>query len=621
MRLIEPPLEEFSKLRQPLTQGERLVFDFFHRHLEPRWEIYIQPHFNGLRPDFILMHPNIGIAVFEVKDWNLDTMKFFGKRTSEKTVELWSKKDGHKFSYEDNNPFTKIIRYKEEIYNVYCPRLPKNKGFAAITGGVIFPFADSDRVHTMQRAFLSKNQEKYASKYWPVSGRQELARNDINKVFPYGKLSGSQIMRPEFANDLRGWLIEPDFAREQRKSLPLDSRQRKLAESRSVSGYRRIKGPAGSGKSLVLAARASQLISENKSVLIVTFNITLWHYLRDLVVRGGVWREYKENIIFKHFHGWCRDICREAGFEQRYKELAMNEDNDEFFNIKLPALANEAAMKPDTSKYDAILVDEGQDFHLHWWNALRNSLKPNGEMLLVADITQDIYGTARRWTDEAMTGAGFTGNWVRIEGSYRLSQNIKKASRNFATMFLPSELIDLPDEVQENLDIEPCILKWIQCEPEASRRQCVDAICALMHETGKAGLANSDIVFICDTIDFGRKVIDELGTLGISTIDTFEKDKSEGKRKKLAFFMGGASIKGTTLHSFKGWETRLLVIHFGQDIGRGGFASVYAALTRLKRSSEGSWLTVVCSAHQLAKYGRTWTDHIDITKFGALNDT
>ena len=81
----------------------------------------------------------------------------------------------------------------------------------------------------------------------------------------------------------RRQITEPDFSSTQRTPLPLDTNQRSLAETRTDTGYRRIKGPAGSGKSLVLAARAARLANEGKSVLVATFNITLWHYLRDLI--------------------------------------------------------------------------------------------------------------------------------------------------------------------------------------------------------------------------------------------------------------------------------------------------------------------------------------------------
>lgn len=653
-RVIEPPIEELSKLRQELTQGERQVFEFFHKNLDPKWEIYVQPHLNGLRPDFVLMHPNIGIGVFEVKDWNLDAMEYFPKRVNQHRVELWAKKDGRAFSHERSNPFAAVARYKERIYNLYCPRLQQNAGFAAITGGVIFPFADGNRVRSLQKEFLGESEAKSAGRYLPVSGCQELMNNDLGTIFPDATLSHSGIMRPALADDLRGWLVEPDFAKEQRKALTLDSRQRELADSRTNSGYRRIKGPAGSGKSLVLAARASRLISENKSVLIVTFNITLWHYLRDLVVRGTASRGQMQNVDFAHFHDWCKDVCLEAEMGEAYDELfkpvwPINAEIEQvrakklplskerellkpllrelsrlltpILNVDVPTLAAEAAKSSLINKYDAILVDEGQDFLPLWWGALRNIRKTNGEMLLVADTTQDIYGTARSWTDEAMTGAGFAGDWARLEVSYRLPLDALVAAKDFATKFLPKDMVDLPDGAQGNLEVEPCTLRWIQCEPEDSERQCVDATLAMMRETGKAGLANADITFICNDIDFGRRVVDELGTYsGVRTVHTFERSKLEQTRKKMGFFMGDARVKATTLHSFKGWEARLLVVHVGHAVGSDGLASVYAALTRLKRSPEGSWLTVICSAPELAEYGRTWAHHTDITKPKALEE-
>ena len=49
-------------------------------------------------------------------------------------------------------------------------------------------------------------------------------------------------MREEYAQDLRHWLEEPDHKAEQRRKLELDRRQKELAESRTATGYRRIKG-------------------------------------------------------------------------------------------------------------------------------------------------------------------------------------------------------------------------------------------------------------------------------------------------------------------------------------------------------------------------------------------
>ena len=80
------------------------------------------------------------------------------------------------------------------------------------------------------------------------------------------------------------WLKEPSISAEQREPLKLNSQQEKFVNTRTNSGYRRIKGSAGSGKTVVLAAKAAKLF-EGKKVLVITFNITLLHYIQDLAVR------------------------------------------------------------------------------------------------------------------------------------------------------------------------------------------------------------------------------------------------------------------------------------------------------------------------------------------------
>lgn len=82
----------------------------------------------------------------------------------------------------------------------------------------------------------------------------------------------------------------------------------------------------------------------------------------------------------------------------------------------------------------------------------------------------------------------------------------------------------------------------------------------------------------------------------------------------MGFYMGDARLKATTLHSFKGWEARLLVVYITEAAHAESLALVYAGLTRLKRSQLGSWLTVVCAAPELDLYGRSFPEHSDRTR-------
>ena len=112
--------------------------------------------------------------------------------------------------------------------------------------------------------------------------------------------------------------------------------------------------------------------------------------------------------------------------------------------------------------FDAILVDEGQDIRPDWWNALRLNLSPDGEMLLFADATQDIYETNSSWTDEAMTGAGFAGGrWSELKTSYRIPEKLAPYARSFAEKFLSELPVNLPEVDQREIDYFKCELRWI----------------------------------------------------------------------------------------------------------------------------------------------------------------
>ncbi|WP_417522221.1 UvrD-helicase domain-containing protein, partial [Marinobacter sp.] len=52
----------------------------------------------------------------------------------------------------------------------------------------------------------------------------------------------------------------------------------------------------------------------------------------------------------------------------------------------------EAAGHSLEEKYDALIVDEAQDFHPLWWVALQSVLSPKAKLFLFADPSQNLYG-------------------------------------------------------------------------------------------------------------------------------------------------------------------------------------------------------------------------------------
>lgn len=618
-RFISPPIEHLYNLRQPLTAGERLVFNLFNENLAPEWEIYVQPHLNGLRPDFVLLNPNVGIAVFEVKDWNLAAMQYWVEERQGNTPKLFASNADKSFSIQSQNPVEKIYRYKQEIHEIYCPRLDGKSGFAAITAGIIFPFAKHEEIKSLLNPCLAHRGMLEWSQYNPISGIEAIAKNRVDLVFPESRRSTSRFMTKEQADDMRNWLVEPDYSATQRKPIELDSMQRGYVTSRTQSGYRRIKGPAGSGKSLILAARAAQLLGEGKKVLVVTFNITLLHYLMDVAVRWpNSHGRTRQGITWLNFHTWCKRVCVESDHEKDYIDLWSGSENlkdsdNEVLNTRLPALV-EICIDKDVDeviqRYDAVLVDEGQDFLPAWWNVLRKVCHKDGEMLLVADATQDIYGTARSWTDEAMTGAGFPGGrWAELRTCYRLPPAALEIARNFASQYLPSDTVDLPNVPQGELDLYPCHLRWVQISVEKAVQVCAEEILKMAPNAVDDILAITDITFLTGGQIMGSAVVSALESKGVKAVHTYSSDKKESRRRKMGFYMGDARVKATTLHSFKGWESRAIVIFVGEKINNQTRALIYTGITRLKRHGNGSYLTVVSCASALSDFGKSWPNY------------
>ena len=616
-RVIDPPLNCLDKLPTPPTEGEERVIRLFHQKLPDEWDIYVQPHLNGLRPDIVLLHPRVGVAVFEVKDWDLAAMHYYAKEGNQRYILMARDKRGRRFSLEAKNPVNQILHYKQELFELYCPRLEDKAGRAVVTAGLIFPVSPYREVEGVFEPLrqLHEPMRNYPD-YFPIAGKEAVDSEDIGAIFPECMRTSSQHMSEDTAKDLRGWLREPSFSRNQRQPLTLDARQRELAISRTATGYRRIKGPAGSGKSVVLAARASELAAEGRSVLVVSFNITLLNYLRDLAVRHVAPREViRREIDFLNFHKWCKRVCFLAGFGEEYKALWRSEGHDRqlVLDENMARLVqgvyhglNNQNVLP---RYDAILVDEGQDFRLSWWQTLSLALKPNGEMVLVADKTQNIYGTAAKWTEEVMVDAGFRGPWAELKASYRLPPAIIPLVRRFAEEFLTEEELDVPEPKQRKLEFSPPDLRWVHV-PDQNKilEALVHALKTRLLKRLPSGTAVADITILVSDTELGRKLVGVLSQQNtkLNVLHTFGNNAESSGRKKRAFFQGDGRIKATTIHSFKGWEAPVIIVCVESIEHAGDRALLYTALTRLLDHEHGSCLTVVSSCPALQKYGKSW---------------
>jgi len=305
-----------------------------------------------------------------------------------------------------------------------------------------------------------------------------------------------------------------------------------------------------------------------------------------------------------------KNIIINGGIKDQYDQMFKGEeDKERILEYSIVELANESIRRQENNgleRYDAILVDEGQDFNPFWWTTLRRVLKDGGEMLLVADETQDLYERAKSWTEEEMLKAGFRGPWSQLDICYRTPNKLINHLKDFLTAFLPDAKIKLLNPESDELELFPVTLTWIQTKLEQEVPQsCVTATLDIPKLANPNAVAFPDLTLLVPDHRIGLDCVRLFGENNFNNVlHIFDQDSQERKPKKMKFFMGAAQIKACTIHSFKGWEARYMVVAITKSTD---LAAAYVAMSRLKRHPNGSYLTVVCSNPELEEYGKTWS--------------
>ena len=620
-RTISPPLKELLKIEPKIDPDLVYLAKVLNKSLPPEWEIYIKPFLNGLRPGLVLLNESLGIVVLEVfKVYQKELIHACGQAD----LETGEPNDILKNLSEI---VEKVTTIKKEIHDLYCPRLGLKSNYSNIYSAVVFMSVEQKALDEHLGLAMNLVSQTRSSSY---SNHKFLGKNTVKRTsllqgrIPIFRASPELLTLGDLAKDLRNWLVEPYFSESERRPLPLNDRQKTLVTTRTPTGYRRIKGPAGSGKSLVLAARAAELCLAGKNVLVVTFNITLMEYLRRLFYRYIKFNKLESSksalkITWCNYHNFCKRLCSLSGNIQAYNALwreafqanngaELEDKRQEVLNEGLTGLIEEEILNPTVigqHQYDAILVDEGQDFRLKWWNMLRKLLSEGGEMLLSADLTQDVYGTAGAWTDNAMLGSGFVGDWMRLDKSYRLPPGLIEYSADFAERYLPLEGRDKPvnNEKQGDLFTE---LRWVQTSSEKAEAVCVQEVLSLVAKAKDERVAFTDVTVLVPKMQVGLNIVRQIEAKGVKVISIFSSQRDEQRSLKMAFTMQEAMVKATSVQSFKGWETRALVVLVTECSSPKDKAIFYTAMTRLVHHDRGSFLTIVSAFPDLEEFGKTW---------------
>lgn len=375
--------------RRGRRSAERQFYDRCH-DLGPDFIIIHDIEWHGERPkgysyyqnDFLIIHPDYGILLVEVKGGK--SIKY------EKRQWIVEPHQGEPVKL-SRSPLTQAYDGLRAFLRDLQKDYPEIASFIENTGchAVCFPDIDISGFDTKTLKAFEKN---FGFGTYPEiildRGKLSNIEESIYNVFAFwkkkGDLKGVAQWTPSFVEDLKKILAPTyDWRAYLRRALDQEnSIIEKLSDEQSQVWYKSftslqfaVPGCAGSGKTLLAIMLARAWSDKGLNVLVCCFNRALADWLkRSLIDVSGVkvsnihqlWREFfpSEEILPKVF-------------------------SDE--------LKNKIKVQRKIAKYDAIIIDEAQDFHYDWWMVIDSIKLPNNHMAIFYDDNQNLYRDAGRF--------------------------------------------------------------------------------------------------------------------------------------------------------------------------------------------------------------------------------
>lgn len=538
-----------------------------------------------LYPDFIILHPQRGVIILEVKDWRLNTIQSINNHEATLIV------NGSEIKVK--NPFEQARDYAMAVADILKSDLQLVWAEGKSQGKLLFPWTYGVVFTNINRNDLEQAAQNIGDVFQPhrVICKDEMTetvdpmafQERLWGMFPFnahGLLTLPQIDRvrwhlfPEIRLPYKQASLFDDLDDEP-SELPdilrvMDLQQEQLARSLG-QGHRVIHGVAGSGKTLILGYRAEHLAKIcSRPILVLCYNRLLAQKLERWMQAKGI----MDKVHVQTFHAWCRQQLSAYNIEPPHN----NGDYNAFFEEMVDKVIREVDRKfIPSGQYDAVMIDEGHDFRPEWLKLVVQMVNPQTSSLLVLyDDAQSIYDT-RKKGQFSFKGVGIQaqGRTTILKVNYHNTHEILDFAALFARQLLTQEDSD-EDGIPRLTPIsagrrgaKPLLVKLPTIREEA------DEIANRLQEAHQNGVAWKDMaVLYWDTKDkdeiYRALKAHSIYVVGKKTI-TFDKDD--------------ANVKFLTMHNSKGLEFPLVAIMGGRIVEQAktdeeASRLLYVAMTR-----------------------------------------
>ncbi|KKM08721.1 hypothetical protein SY88_21605 [Clostridiales bacterium PH28_bin88] len=321
--------------------------------------------------DFVIVHPGLGYLVVEVKQGEISYQNGIWYELKNRGYQPIKK---NPVEQAQNAMFAILQLYKERAktqhfplkikYAVCFPECNQVTGLlpSDLDSHSVFLFEDLEKLEDKILRLFDASEKRH---------EQEAVEVLINKVLaPSFKVFAGLEKQIEMFNQVSRRVLTEE--------------QERILEETELDKRKIFFGAAGTGKTFLAMEKARRLANTGKKVFLTCFNRNLATYFLHYLSTA--------NITCLNFHDYLLKVLQEQGNETAVPENV--EERGRFFAETLPTLAFDHFMLlPEEEKFDAIIVDEGQDFQEFWYSCLESMLKADGEFYIFADPNQNLFNT------------------------------------------------------------------------------------------------------------------------------------------------------------------------------------------------------------------------------------
>ena len=393
-----------------LRSTECKVFRRLEAVLDDAFVVFYSRPWLGLKPDgeeidgecdFIVAHADFGMLTLEVKG---------GAVAYDPRTDRWTSRDRWKVTHNIKNPVQQARSAKHVLLKkLKASPLWKARRIRA-RHGVVLPHSTAlpgDLGTDMpQRIFCFVETFENGFRDWILKRFGDAPPHEgFTKALG---LDGLQAMEKILAKPFQlrtplGTLLAQDDAELQ----VLTQQQFHILRTIEAVPRAAINGAAGTGKTVLAMEEARRCAENGARTLFICYNRGLAKDVRYRLKDGPP-------VTTMTFHELCATLTTRAALAP-----PVGIPERQLFEEVWPELLMQAYELLDEERYDAIIVDEGQDFLPLWWTAILAGLDPDGLGLLriFYDNNQRVYASANNLPEEVTL--------VPI----RLTQNLRNTRR------------------------------------------------------------------------------------------------------------------------------------------------------------------------------------------------